>query len=202
MDSKTFDHKTLDDKTPDSKTLDSTQAIAALDDIEAVARKVRQSRFYRVSSTALVLWGVLVGAGYLVTFAAPWWARITWIGVWTAGTAGSAVVGTLACRRAGATGFDLRALAALVLFLAFGLLWTVGLVRLPRELVDVFWPTYVMLAYAIAGLWLGLTFSVIGVAVAALTLAGYFLAGPWLELWMAAVNGGGLVLGGLWMRRN
>lgn len=186
----------------DRKTFDSTQATAALDDIEAVARQVRQSRFYRVSSTTLILWGALVAAGYLVSFAAPWWARIAWIGVWAAGTAGSAVVGVMENRRAAKPTADLRMVAAFMLFLAFGLLWTVGLVRLPRELLDVFWPTYVMLAYAIAGLWLGLTFSVIGIAVAALTLIGYFVAGPWLELWMAAVNGGGLVLGGLWMRRN
>jgi hypothetical protein len=33
-------------------------------------------------------------------------------------------------------------------------------------------------------------------------LVGYFFLGPWFEPWMAVVNGGGLVLGGLWMRRN
>jgi len=28
------------------------------------------------------------------------------------------------------------------------------------------------------------------------------MIGAWFEPWMALVNGGGLVLGGLWMRRN
>jgi hypothetical protein len=37
---------------------------------------------------------------------------------------------------------------------------------------------------------------------AALTLIGYFFVGAWSDLWMMVVNGGGLVLGRLWMRRN
>ena len=49
---------------------------------------------------------------------------------------------------------------------------------------------------------LGGAFVVIGTAIIALTLIGYFFAGPWFELWMALVNGGGLLLGGFWMRRS
>jgi hypothetical protein len=52
------------------------------------------------------------------------------------------------------------------------------------------------------GFWFGRVFVVIGMSVIALTLLGYFLAGPWFTLWMAVVNGGGLLLGGLWMRRS
>jgi hypothetical protein len=59
-----------------------------------------------------------------------------------------------------------------------------------------------MLPYIIAGLWLGGAFVAIGTAIIALTLIGYFFAGPWFELWMALVNGGGLLLGGFWMRRS
>ena len=70
----------------------------------------------------------------------------------------------------------------------------------PREL-GVFWAIYFMLFYTIAGLWVGLAFVVIGLGISALTLIGYFLAGNWFEPWMAVVNGGGLMLGGLWMRR-
>ena len=43
---------------------------------------------------------------------------------------------------------------------------------------------------------------VIGAGITALTLIGYFFAGAWFELWMAFVDGGGLMLGGLWMRRS
>jgi hypothetical protein len=37
---------------------------------------------------------------------------------------------------------------------------------------------------------------------AALTLIGYFFVGGWFDLLMAVVNGGGLILGRLWMRRS
>ena len=59
-----------------------------------------------------------------------------------------------------------------------------------------------MLPYVMAGLWFGWVFVAIGSAVIALTLIGYFFAGDWFNLWMAFVNGGGILLGGLWMRRS
>jgi hypothetical protein len=65
-----------------------------------------------------------------------------------------------------------------------------------------FWPIYFMLFYTIAGLWAGWMFAAIGLGIIALTLIGYFYLGSTFDLWMAFVDGGGLVLGGLWMRRS
>jgi hypothetical protein len=60
-----------------------------------------------------------------------------------------------------------------------------------------------MLFYMMAGVWFGRAFLVIGATIVVLTLIGYyFIPGISLLLWMAAVNGGGLTLGGLWMRRS
>jgi hypothetical protein len=70
----------------------------------------------------------------------------------------------------------------------------------PRQL-STFWPIYFMLFYSIVGLWFGHAFIVIGLAVSALTVVGYFYSAGAFDLWMAVVNGGGLILGGLWMRR-
>ena len=50
--------------------------------------------------------------------------------------------------------------------------------------------------------WAGWAFVAIGLGITALTLIGYFFAGDWFNLWMAVVDGGGLILGGLWMRRS
>lgn len=183
-------------------TMDSKEAIAALGEIEAITRRVRQSKLYRVSSMMMVLWGVLTALGNVITFVAPVCAKLAWAGVYVLGVTGTIVAAGWENSRAATRTFDVRMLAAYLLFFAFGFLWTVGLVHLPPRLLGVFWPTYFMLAYAIAGLWFGTAFFVIGLAIAALTLVGYFWADPWFELWMAAVNGGGLVLGGLWMRRN
>ena len=71
----------------------------------------------------------------------------------------------------------------------------------PRQL-GTFWPIYFMLVYTIAGLWIGYAFVAIGLGITALTLIGYFFVGDWFDLWMAFVDGGGLILGGLWMRRS
>ena len=59
-----------------------------------------------------------------------------------------------------------------------------------------------MLVYSIAGLWVGHAFVAIGLCISAPTLIGYFFVGDAFDLWMAFVNGGGLMLGGLWMRRS
>jgi hypothetical protein len=92
-------------------------------------------------------------------------------------------------------------LAAFLLFFAFGSLATGVLGHFgPREL-GTFWPIYFMLFYCLAGLWFGSAFIAIGLSITALTLIGYFfVGGAAFQLWMAAVNGGGLLLSGLWMR--
>ena len=90
---------------------------------------------------------------------------------------------------------------AFLLFLAFGIFVSVWLGHFTSRQMGTFWPIYFMLAYTIAGLWAGWMFAAIGLSIVALTLIGYFFLGSAFDLWMAFVDGGGLVLGGLWMRR-
>jgi hypothetical protein len=54
---------------------------------------------------------------------------------------------------------------------------------------------------ALAGLWFGAAFAALGLGLSALALAGYLWSGEGFNLWLAAVNGGGFILCGLWMRR-
>ena len=63
-----------------------------------------------------------------------------------------------------------------------------------------FAPLVVALIYSVFGIWKGPRFLVTGIAVAALTLGGYFLLHEHFILWMAGVGGGALVLAGLWLR--
>ena len=103
--------------------------------------------------------------------------------------------------RTGIRTFDSRTAIAFLLFIAFGIFscW-LGHFTAPRQ-IGTFWAIYFMLAYTMAGLWIGQAYITIGVSITALTLFGYFFVGEWFEPWMALVNGGGLILGGLWMRR-
>lgn len=182
--------------------IDSQQASSALADIEMITQRVRQSRFYRNASAMLMLWGALTFAGYLVSFARPPWAGPAWIAVFVAGILGSLAVGIVNRRRAGVNTFDARTLAAFLFFVAFGAFWSVAVGHFTPRQLGAFWASYFMMAYSIAGLWLGPAFVAIGLGVTTLTLAGYFWAGSWFELWMAVVYGGGLMLGGAWMRRS
>lgn len=182
-------------------TIDPRDAAAALSDIDDIARRVRQSRFYQLASLMLILWGALTFAGYVASDLWPRHAGYAWIAVYVAGIAGSFAISAIDHARAGVRTFDARMLLAFVLFFAFGFLWTSGLVHFTPRQLGAFWPIYFMLAYSIVGLWIGPAFVAIGLGITALTLIGYFFVGPWFELWMAVVNGGGLVLGGLWMRR-
>jgi hypothetical protein len=51
-------------------------------------------------------------------------------------------------------------------------------------------------------LWFGYAFLALGLGISTLVLIGYvFVTGDGFLVWMAVVNGGGLILSGLWMRR-
>ena len=181
--------------------IDRKQAAEALDEIDAIVRRVRQSRIYNLASLMLMMWGVLVFAGYVLNFLSPRNGVMIWIALDVAGIAGSFAISRYDHAREGIRTFDLRMLAAFLLFIVFGMFCSWLGHFTPRQL-GAFWPIYFMLVYVIAGLWFGHAFVVIGLAITALTLIGYFFTGNWFELWMAFVDGGGLILGGLWMRRS
>ena len=182
--------------------INSQEASAALMEIESLSRLVRQSVFYRHASTMLILWGVATFIGYLLSFFAPAAAPVIWSVVIVAGVICATIIGALNKKREGVSTFDARATAAFIAFVAFGCLWSIVFGNMAPRQIGAFWTTYFMLPYVMTGFWFGRVFVVIGMSVIALTLLGYFLAGPWFTLWMAVVNGGGLLLGGLWMRRS
>ena len=182
-------------------SIDPKEAASALSDIDDIVGRVRQSRIYGFASLMFILWGALTFAGYLVTWASPRNAFYGWAAVYVAGTAGSIALSASDRIRSGVRTLDYRTLAAFVLFVAFGLFCC----RLghfgPRQL-GAFWTMYYALVYTITGLWAGRTFVAIGLSIIGLTLIGYFFIVGAFDLWMAFVNGGGLILGGLWMRRS
>jgi hypothetical protein len=183
-------------------TIDPKEAAQALNDIEQIVQRVRQSRIYDIASQIMIAAGVLVLAGNVANILVPRDANTIWITVNVLNVACVVALVTMSGRPAGVRAFDFRMLAAFVLFYAFGILCCSVLGHYgPREL-GAFWPIYFMLFYCIAGLWFGRAFVIIGLGIIVLTLIGYFfIEGGAFLLWMAAVNGGGLILSGLWMRR-
>jgi hypothetical protein len=184
-------------------TIDSKEASAALSDIKVMVERVRQSRIYDIASQIMIAAGVLVVAGNLINFVSPRHGAYIWI---TVNILNVVVAAGLAMRSARSTGihaFDYRVFVAFALFYAFGVFCCNVLGHFgPRE-QGTFWAIYFMLFYCLAGLWFGRAFIAIGLAITVLTLIGYaFIGGASFLLWMALVNGGGLVLSGLWMRRS
>jgi hypothetical protein len=183
-------------------SIDSKQATEALNEIDAIVRRVRQSRVYDLASRMAILWGVLVFAGNIATHVWPRHGGYIWITVNAIGVVGTFAVSAFGYPRTAERPLDMRALVAFLLFFAFGHFFTTVLGHFSPRQLGTFWPIYFMLLYSIAGLWMGYAFIAIGLGITALTLIGYYFSGDWFALWMAVVNGGGLVLGGLWMRRS
>jgi hypothetical protein len=180
--------------------IDSKEASEALSDIDEIVRRVRQSQTYNLASLIMILWGVLVFAGNIATCLWPRQGDHIWIAVNVAGAAGTLAI---IYSRPSVRIVDVRMLVAYLLFFAFGYFCTKVLGNFTPRQLGTFWPIYFMLLYSIAGMWVGYAFVVIGVGISVLTLIGYFyIGGAAFLLWMAFINGGGLILGGLWMRRN
>jgi hypothetical protein len=184
-----------------SSVIDRQQARAALADIDDVVHRVRQSRIYDLNSRIMVLWGVLAFAGNIATWLWPRYGGSIWIAVDVTGVAGMFAISVANYGRTRVRSFDLRVLAVFLLFFAFGHFCADVLGHFTPRQQGTFWPIYFMLFYSIAGLWFGYAFIAIGLGITALTLIGYYCIGEAFPLWMAFVNGGGLILGGLWMRR-
>ena len=182
--------------------IDSKQASEALAEIDDIVQRVRQSQLYQLSSEASLWWGALVFAGNLVTWLWPIYAVYAWVAVDVLGVGGLVAISLFRPSRTHVRTSDIRILVTFLLFFAFGLFCTNILGHFGPRQLGAFWPFYFMLFYTMAGLWFGYVFFAIGLCITALTLIGYFCIGESFPLWMAFVNGGGLILGGLWMRRS
>jgi hypothetical protein len=182
--------------------MDRNAAQSALGEIEATESRTGQAVIYGQSATHLLLWGALVTAGNIATQFLPDRASWIWGLVWLAGGVGAVVIGTRQGQSAGGSariGWNIVLSFAALIGFGMVLLWLFSPVT-TRQL-SVFWPMLVMLCYIMIGIWVGRFFAICGLTVFALTVIGYLYSGPWLPLWMAAANGGALILTGLYLRR-
>lgn len=176
------------------------EAASALNNVENAGRQSARAYHYQKASPHFFLWGAIWAVGYGATYAevrdAVIWPALVILGVlgsfwigWRSGAKSS---------RAFAWRYATTALAAFLFIEAL-------LAILPPKSssqVDALFPLLVALAYAILGIWTGGTrIAWLGLALAALTVGAYFWLPQYFLLWMAAVGGGALILGGVWLRR-
>ena len=182
-------------------TTDDSGAAASLEDIARIERRTREALVYGRGGAILILWGVLTAAGYLLEYFNPADAGRQWLAINSVGFAATVLLLWHPSRLSDGRLRNWRLPAALLVLILYGLIWSHLLGSVDGRRLGAFWPTLFMFGYVVAGLWIGRFFTLCGLAVTALTLAAYRWAGPWFSLWMAAVEGVALVVGGLWLRR-
>jgi len=184
-------------------TIDPNEAATSLHDIATVERRTHEALFYGGSSGIFVMWGVLVAAGYALAELYPRSAMIIWLATTAAGCAATALIVALRRRACPQQTRDWRLVWALAALAAFGATWSYLLGPIvSRPLMYSFQPTLYLLGIILAGLWLGRFFVVLGLVGIALIIFGHLQSEPWLRLWMAAVQSGTLIVGGIWLGRN
>jgi fatty acid desaturase len=182
---------------------EAAQSLAA---VEQTTRRTRRSISAYASADLLTLWGGIWILAYLGTHLRPHLAG--WI--WPALVVPGVILTVVMSRRALATGQVLRISAEkrrlLRYFWAalavYGGLW-IAIAR-PTDGIQLnaLLCTVVMFAYVVLGLMLQSRLQIaLGLAVTAVTLAGYFIVPrPWYCLWMAVAAGGTLFGAGLFVR--
>jgi hypothetical protein len=177
------------------------QATEALLDIERAQRRAFVLRGYEVGAPHFLLWGAIWFVGYGLTEAFPARAGLYWIALSLGGVLGGYLLGKAAAARGLVSKDGWRYLAAVGSTVAFMLL-TYAIMQ-PRDSAQLgaFPALLVSFLYVLAGIWKGARWTVVGIVVAGLTMAGYELLQEHFNLWMALVGGGALVSTGLWFRR-
>jgi hypothetical protein len=190
-------------------SISSTEAAEALRDIAQTDRRTRVSGAYHVASPHLILWGLIWAAGYTGSGLTPpekW--GLVWLPLILVGVVGAIALGMRAGagRATGsstAAGFSVG--KSVTLALAIGLfMGSVYFVFQPATPLPylVFPALITALIYVLLGALLGLPrYVAIGAIMFLVTMIGFIYAKPYLPFWIAIAGGGGLVLGGLWMRR-
>jgi hypothetical protein len=178
------------------------EAATSLQDIATIEQRTRAAVFYAGSSVIFILWGVLVAAGYGLTELYPRSARIIWLVLPAAGCAATVAIVWQRMRARPHEARDWRLVVAIVALAIFGAAWTQLLGSLvPRAMIYSFQPSLFLLGFILAGLWIGRFLIFIGLAGIALIIAGALFPEPWLRLWMAAVQSGPLIVGGVWLHK-
>jgi hypothetical protein len=187
----------------------STEAAAALRDIAQTDRRTRVSGAYHIASPHLILWGLIWAAGYAGCGLTPpeQWGLV-WLPLILVGVVGATVLGMRAGAAGsvgarGGAGFDVG--KSVWLALAIGaFMGSVYFVFAPLSPLPylVFPALITALVYVLLGTLFGLPrYVAIGAIMFLVTMIGFIYAKPYLPFWIAAAGGGGLILGGLWMRK-
>jgi hypothetical protein len=164
--------------------------------VEEAAQRSTTLRGYRRAAPHLILWGVIYAVAYSGAYFQPGRTGLVWLVLVPSGVIGDVLISW----RDRPCNWALFAGIFLTFFAFVAATMSIMHPRDPQQ-VAAFVPLVVAAAYAVLGMSLGARFVFIGLALGLLTLIGFFALSSIFMLWMAAVGGGALVLGGLLLRR-
>jgi hypothetical protein len=174
----------------------------AADALRAISKtELVSSSAYRYARAApqLFWWGAIWFVGYGVTYVKAEWSAV-WIPLVIVGSFGSGWIDARARRAAEKRDWRRSAAIWVAILFFLGALFAI-LPPLGGSRLGAFFPILGGFAYTLLGIWhRGIRLLVTGVAITALTLLGFFWFPDYFALWMAIIGGGGLMLGGVWLR--
>jgi hypothetical protein len=183
------------------------EAASALRDIELVHRRTTRGGAYAKASPHLLIAGCVWATGYGACAVLPTerWGTV-WIPLALAGVLGSYIVAYASHRADPGNPAAPAASAARILWMmatTMSFIVTTFLLFQPTDPVSfLVFPALVMaFVYVLLGS-LGLPrFRWLGAGMFAMLIIGLSLQREAIAIWVAAVGGGGLILGGLWLRK-
>lgn len=178
--------------------LSPEQAQDALRDISRTERRSFSAYGYTSAAPFLILWGALWFVGYGGVDLAPTIAGWIWLGVGIVGTVASTLIGMT-------SGAKPRPFSWRIFFTWLAALAAISSVfsvmrPVSGAQIGAIIPLFVAWAYVILGIWMGARLAIAGLAIAALTLFGFFCLASHFALWMAFIGGTTLIGTGLWLR--
>jgi hypothetical protein len=177
------------------------EAARALKDAEAAADRSAAAVGYQRSSQYLILWGAVWGVGNVAAFLRLPLGPYAFAVLMLLGVTGSVIVGMRAGRDGRRRSYALRALVVAVAFALFANGMQVVTDIRSFDVAEAVICLAIGAGYMVMGISLGWRMTAVGVALMVAVIAGWIYAREQFFLWMALAGGGGLVLGGLWMRR-
>jgi hypothetical protein len=175
--------------------LSRQDAAAALHDIEQAQARSASLENYHRAAPHFMIWGVLWAVAYTLNDIYPLRSGAIWSVVVPIGV----IAGLLAMRGQNERTWRYAAvIGAIFIFIVATVvvMWPVN-----ARQVAAFIPLLVALTYVLKGIWSGIRYVGLGIAVSACTLLGFFLVKDHFFLWMAVVGGGSLILASIWFRR-
>jgi len=187
-------------------SISSEQAAQALRDVEQTSALSSTLYGYSQAAPHLLLWGCIWLVGFSLSDFFPSHAGLFWLVLDVVAIAGSTYFGVRTGRlsqRAKLTKINdtWRWLASVFAIMGFFVL--VQIIMAPiveRQAVSLI-ALIVAAIYVVRGLWGSPRIGVTGIALAALTLFGFFEVRVHFDLWMAVMGGGSLILAGCWLRK-